>query len=85
MRSARANNWSSSVGQVRALHAEAFARGVQRFQVPGQLLTQLRVLGVGARDRHVAFGVGDARAFVEFFDAALGAGQRLAQLFDERR
>ena len=50
------------LGHVCALNAEAFPRGVQRFQVPGQLLAQLGVLGVDARDCHVAFGVGDAGA-----------------------
>ena len=72
MRSARANNWSSSVGQVRALHAETFLRRVQRFEVHGQLLAQLRSLGVGARYRHTTLGIGDARALVELFDAAFG-------------
>ena len=85
MRSARANNWSSSAGHVGALHVETFARAVQRFQVSGQLLAQLRVLGVHARDCNVAFDIGNAGTFGEFFDASLGSGQRLTPLFDERR
>ena len=51
----------------------------------GQLLAQLRGLGVGARHRHAAFRIGDACAFIELLDAALGGRERVAQLFDERR
>ena len=60
---------------VRALHAEAFLRRVQRLEVRGQLLAQLRGLGVGARHRHAAFRIRDTRAFIELFDAALGGGE----------
>ena len=72
-------------GLVGALHAEAVARRVQRFEMHAQLLAQLRGFGVGARDRDAALRVGDARAFVELLDAAFGGRQRIAQLLDHRR
>ena len=59
-------------GHVRPLYTEALLRGVQRLQVRGQLLAQLRGFGVGARHCDSPLRIGDARALVEFFDAAFG-------------
>jgi hypothetical protein len=53
--------------------------------LPAQLLAQLGVLGGDARDRDIAFGVGDARTFDEFFDAPFGGRERGAPFLDQRR
>ena len=72
-------------GLLRALHAEAPARGVQRFQVIAEQRAQLRVFGLHAADGHGTFGIGDACALIELLDTAFRGGERLAQFFDERR